>query len=107
MRYTFVYPPAMLFPKETAERDEVYLQFIRSLPCAKCGRFGPSNAHHHPAAGHSSIGLKVSDYRAVPLCGCECHLRVHQIGKRSFWGDLDAVEDLIARLNILFYSRSL
>jgi hypothetical protein len=88
-------------PKQTAERDDDYLVFIRSLPCTACGT-APAYAHHHPAAGHSSVGLKTSDYRTLPLC-LVCHDQVHRIGRSSFWGDLDAVESLIARLNIRFF----
>ena len=97
-------------PKHRAERDEKYLQFVRTLPCAVCNRPAPSHAHHHPADGQSSVGLKTSDLRAVPLCGTpvgsrpSCHDRVHQQGKKTFWGDFD-VEVLISRLNILFFTR--
>lgn len=104
IRHRGVYaPPMRSLPKQTADRDEAYKKFIQSLPCSVCNRPSPSCAHHHPLAGHSSVGLKTSDYRTVPLCGQHCHPRVHQIGKVSFWGDLDAVESLIARLNIRYF----
>jgi len=88
-------------PKQTAVRDPEYLKWIRTLPCSACGAFS-TVAHHHPAAGHSSVGLKCDDTRAIPLCPT-CHHRVHSVGKASFWGDLDAVETMIARLNIRFF----
>lgn len=95
--------PALSIPKQKPERDEDYLAFIRTLPCSKCGRPAPSCAHHHPLAGHSSTGSKTSDYRSVPLC-CDCHIPgVHQYGKLTFWGNLEAVEDLIVRLNIRYF----
>ncbi|MGE3549766.1 MAG: DUF968 domain-containing protein [Geobacter sp.] len=90
-------------PKQQAVRDEGYLNFIRSLPCCRCAAPSPSHAHHHPAEGNSSVGMKTSDLRTVPLCW-RCHDLVHRHGKRSFWGRLD-VEALISRLNIEFFLR--
>jgi hypothetical protein len=104
IRYGGVYAPPMRFlPKQEADRDEDYKKFIRSLPCLVCKRPSPSCAHHHPLSGHSSIGLKTSDYRTVPLCGQHCHPRVHQIGKLSLWGNLDDVEPIIVRLNMQYF----
>lgn len=91
-------------PKHETARDPEYLDFIRTHACSRCGRPGPSMAHHHPADGHSSVGLKTDDYRTVPACAV-CHDRVHRAGKKSFWGDID-VEIIIARLNVAFFSRS-
>jgi len=53
------------------ERDPFYLAYVRSFCCLICGRSGV-DAHHQPRAGHGAMGIKVSDYRAVPLCRC-CH----------------------------------
>lgn len=91
-------------PKQTAPRDPAYLDWIRTQPCTACGA-SPVHAHHHPAAGHSSVGLKTSDYRTVPLCPV-CHDRVHRIGKLSFWGETD-VELVISLLNVSFALRAL
>lgn len=93
--------PMRTQPKQTVVRDPDYLKWIRTLPCSACGT-SSAVAHHHPAAGHSSVGLKCDDTRAIPLCPI-CHHRVHSVGKASFWGDLDAVETMIARLNIRFF----
>ena len=55
-------------------RDNNYLEFIRTLPCLMCG--DPHNIHaHHTKTG--GMGIKASDYTAVPLCP-HCHNEVHQ-----------------------------
>lgn len=88
--------------KQAVERDQKYLAWIRSLPCIRCDR-QPSEAHHQPAVGHSSVGLKTSDYRAVPLCTSH-HRLLHDSGRKSFWGDTD-IEAIISRLNVEFFLR--
>lgn len=99
-------------PKQSVPRDEEYLNFIRSLPCQVCSYPAPSNAHHHPLEGNSSVGLKTSDYRTVPLCSIPrgsvepCHSKVHRVGRRSFWGDTD-VEVIISLLNVAYALRAL
>jgi hypothetical protein len=101
--------PMISQPKPVTERDEDYKIFIRSLPCSapNCGASAPSVAHHHPLAGHSGKSVTTSDYRTVPLC-VECHIPgVHQQGRLTFWGDLDAVEVMISQLNIQFFTRCL
>ena len=34
--------------------------------------------------GHGGMGIKTSDYRAVPLCHHH-HQYCHHVGKKSFW----------------------
>lgn len=89
-------------PKQTVERDEKYLQFVRSLPCTVCNHPAPSHAHHHPPAGQSSTGLKTSDYRTVPLCGTRCHDLLHCVGRHTFWAGVN-VELIISQLNASFF----
>ena len=102
IRSTNVYTPAMQsMPKQTRVEDPDYLDWIRTLPCSACGASN-SVPHHHPAAGHSSVGLKTSDYRTLPLCFRD-HDRVHRAGKLSFWGDLELVEVAILRLNESYF----
>ena len=71
------------FPKPTRERDEEYLEFIRSLPCAVSGRDAPSEPHHWQKKGHGGRGTKCPDRRAIPL-SFELHREIHQIGKETF-----------------------
>jgi hypothetical protein len=105
IRSTVVYDtPMRPQPKIVPDRDEDYLQFIRSEPCVRCNHPSPSDPHHHPLAGHSGKGTKTSDYRTLPLCRSRaCHPDMHQYGKTTFWGDLDAVEAFIVRLNIRYF----
>ena len=48
------------------------------------------------------MGLKCSDYRAVPLCR-DHHSHYHQVGKVSFWGfwKIDP-EKIIEKLNTIW-----
>lgn len=83
--------------KATDNCDEDYLNYIRGLHCAKCGRtFPPSEAHHQHLLGHGSKGMKCSDYRAVPLCQT-CHETYHRVGRITFWRGFN-VELIIFRL---------
>jgi hypothetical protein len=60
-----------------------YLAWIRTLPCAACGRW-PVEAHH---AGKRGYGEKASDYTAIPLCA-EHHRAgreaIHVLGVSAF-----------------------
>lgn len=56
-------------------RDEAWLRFLRSLPCAHCLRMPPSEAHHS-TAGRFSLARKNSDHEAFPLCR-QCHQDFH------------------------------
>lgn len=62
-----------MFPKEKTPRDEAYLDWLRTQPCAFCGRPAPSEPSHH---GRHGIALKPSDYLALPSCR-PCHARHH------------------------------
>lgn len=42
------------------------------------------HAHHVRLGSNSGIGLKPSDYRALPLCSF-CHDELHQHGEADFW----------------------
>lgn len=53
--------------------DEVYLDWIRSLPCCVCGVRTSSHAHHSTGAG---MALKAPDREAMPLCP-RCHRDFH------------------------------
>ena len=53
-------------PKENQLRDESYRRLVASLPCAHCGRPGPSQAAH--ADMGKGMGIKSSDATCYPLC---------------------------------------
>lgn len=82
--------------KVTTERDRKYLDWIRSLHCVVCqGR--PVHAHHE---GKRGIGIKASDYDAIPLCENH-HRERHQIGQKSFWGSTEP-SAIIKRLQTIY-----
>ena len=66
-------------------RDALYLNWIRSLRCAACGRTPRSEAAHVGRDGGK--GQKCSDYATIPLCH-QCHrtgiYSYHAAGKRTF-----------------------
>ncbi len=54
-----------------------YLDYIRSLPCARCRAPAPSDAHHIVDMGLlPGMGRKAPDALAMPLCRV-CHGVVH------------------------------
>jgi hypothetical protein len=93
---TPTYGPADLsaVPKEEPREWPEYLEWLRTQPCARCGKTAPSEPSHHPAEGHGSMGMKCPDVRAIPLCA-RCHrtgpLAHHRIPFARTW-----VEDQIA-----------
>lgn len=97
-------------------RDDAYLAWVRERPCLVCGR-APCDPHHQAERGHGAMGLKPSDYRAVPLCG---GVEGHHTGRgtrekpgsyhalsRAFWERYGIdVEREIVRLNTTFFGLS-
>ncbi len=59
-------------PKPKTHRSRSHLVFVRSRPCAWCGRRERVEASHH---GQRGMALKASDYNCIPLCGGpeSCH----------------------------------
>lgn len=68
--------------KKRRERDEDYLDFIRSQICLVCYRNG--EPHHEPIKKSSGVAMKGSDRETVPLCR-EHHTERHNIGKLTFY----------------------
>lgn len=52
-----------------------HLALIRTLPCAKCGKPGPSQAHHS-TAHRRGLSTKADDLDTFPLCAW-CHKAFH------------------------------
>lgn len=76
------------------ERDENYLNYIRSLPCICCGIQHRSEAHHIRDTRTAGTAIKSPDWYAVPLCH-QCHMLVaHGEGfKNSMkWIPLDLID---------------
>lgn len=57
------------------ERDEEYLEYVRTRPCMCCGKQHRSDAHHLKDNRLGGISQKSPDWTALPLCH-ECHLAI-------------------------------
>jgi hypothetical protein len=79
--------------KEVGERDPIYLEMIRKLPCLSC-TVEPCRCAAHvrrQSAAHGKRGgtqKKPADKWALPLCN-DHHVEQHQVGELKFWYDLN------------------
>lgn len=80
-------------------RDKAYLRFVKSFPCAACGRTWCIDPAH---TGPHGLGQKASDLSCIPLCRIPCHREfdADPQGFREKFG-LD-VTRLIVRLNAAY-----
>ncbi len=70
-------------PKENPYRSEAYLRRVAALPCAHCGRSGPSQAAHSDTG--KGLQIKASDLETYPLCADSpgrrgCHALIGSTG---------------------------
>jgi hypothetical protein len=75
--------------KQPREKNEKYLNFIRSQPCCICGAINTEAAHIRTASlehGKRGLGMqeKSSDAWALPLCN-EHHREQHADGNELRW----------------------
>ena len=63
--------------KPKREVDEDYLDFIRGMPCAVCGKF-PADPHHWKTRASGG-----SDYWAIAMCR-RCHRLIDDLGRNTF-----------------------
>lgn len=77
----------MQFPKNKPWRSEKYLDYIRAMPCLRCGKPGPCDPHH-VSVKNQGWGTKPPDYQAVPLCSglSGCHVKEES---QPTWGAED------------------
>lgn len=78
-------------PKVKTPRNAKYLAYIRTHSCCRCGYppgQGNIHAHHVRLGAGAGMGMKPSDYNAVPLCAA-CHAKNHNTGERTFWNEMD------------------
>ena len=61
--------------KPIRKRSREYLAWVRTLPCIITGRI-PTVPHHQDKRYHKAMGMKCSDFRAVPL-SVELHTAYH------------------------------
>ena len=60
-----------------ANENKKYLAWLHGLPCAACGV--PAEDAHHLRWKGLGIGVRCSDYHAIPLCR-KCHSDIHDVG---------------------------
>ena len=80
-------------PKPKTQKDPKYRKWIKGQPCVKC-KSTMTEPHHTETGG---MGMKGSDYAAVPLCR-SCHVWHDNIGKKTFWRGWD-LEQIIKGYN--------
>jgi hypothetical protein len=73
-------------------RDRAHLRFVSAQPCLICGR-RPTDAHHLRFAQPRTLGRRVSDEYAVPLCRSH-HRALHRNGDEAAWWDANKVDPL-------------
>ena len=54
-------------PKDAPVRSEAYRRLVADMPCAHCGRQGPSQCAHSDSGG-KGMGIKSSDLTCYPAC---------------------------------------
>ena len=84
----------MLLPKPQRYKNEKYLVYIRSLPCALCGR--QAEPHHENGALNERGLATKNDYLSIPLCR-NCHEKREQSGVA-----IEGAKKLIIKLLIIF-----
>jgi hypothetical protein len=86
--------------KTIREKNKAYVEWIKSLPCLICGK--ESEPHHVPRQGHSGMGTKASDCRAINLCH-EHPAEYHNQGKKTFATKYAMdYEHVISKLNAIY-----
>jgi hypothetical protein len=80
--------------KPVRERDRDHLRFVAAQPCLVCGRT-PSDPHHIKFAEQRSMGRKVSDRFAVPICRLH-HRELHRRGNERAWWQKQAIDPLVS-----------
>lgn len=76
--------------KVKREKAPAHLDFIRTLPCAACGREGMTEAAHVRMAspehgkGYTAKARKPDDRHANPLCN-DCHRDQHSGAEDAWW----------------------
>ena len=93
--------------KELLEKDEEYLNFIRTLPCICCGIQHRSEAHHLKDNRLGGISQKSPDWTAMPLCH-NCHLGIaHGTGFKEAMNWLPIQLDIFTRMCYLRWKNKL
>lgn len=95
---------AYSMPKEKRLRDKAHLDYVRTKPCAICGRT-PVHAHHLRFAQRRAMGMKVSDEYTVPLCSIH-HDELHRTAdEQAWWARHGIIEPLKIAAKLWMQSR--
>ncbi len=95
----------MLRQREPRQRDERYLDYIRSLACCICGDDTATEAAHVRTASiengklHTGLAEKPSDKWAVPLCG-KCHREQHAFGDELKWWASKGIDPFVLAIGL-------
>lgn len=89
--------------RQSFNRSQEYLDFIRRSRCAVTGRDSPCHAHHVRIGNTGGTSLKPSDYRAIPLSG-ELHTELHLVGEKSFWEKYKIDPEIEISKNLIMYA---
>ncbi|UWS31963.1 DUF968 domain-containing protein [Erwinia pyrifoliae] len=65
----------MLRPKRRRWENQTYTRWVKTQPCAGCGR-PADDPHHIIGHGMGGTGTKAHDLFVIPLCRC-CHNELH------------------------------
>jgi hypothetical protein len=84
--------------KPVRERNRDHLRFVAAQPCLVCGRT-PSDAHHIKFAEQRTMGRKVSDRFAVPICRLH-HRELHRRGNERVWWQGQGIDPLPIAANL-------
>jgi hypothetical protein len=84
-------------------RDKEHCKFVRTEPCAVCGR-APTEAHHIRFAPPRALGRKVSDEYTVPVCRLH-HRDLHSYGDEASWWAGVGIDPLPIALDLWRRSR--
>lgn len=81
-------PVTLKITKDKRKEDAKYLKWLRTLPCAICGHYPPSQAAHIRLGGVGGVAQKPI-FSAIPCCA-NCHTTQHRksheaIGNKDFW----------------------
>lgn len=89
----------MLRQRQPRERNNAYLAYIRTQPCAICGDTYRIEAAHLRLGSIShdkrptGMGEKSSDRWAVPLCKAH-HCRQHMMNEAEFWASYGVLDPI-------------
>lgn len=70
--------------RESRWRSPAYCNHLRSFACVVCHSFDHVEVAHVRNGTDCGMGLKPSDFYALPMCR-EHHSQQHCVGEKSFW----------------------